>query len=53
MGNGGVLILRLVIEGKGLGTSHRMLITNLCVADLIMGFYLAIIGIADVRFLGE
>nr|KAG5705831.1 hypothetical protein BaRGS_030721 [Batillaria attramentaria] len=53
VGNAGVLTYRLCVEKEGTSRAYRVLVVNLCFSDLLMGVYLAIIGVADAQFRGQ
>ena len=53
LGNGGVLVYRLLFEARGTAIGFRVLVANLCVSDFIMGVYLLMIGSADLHFSGQ
>ena len=53
LGNVGSLACRLIL-GKGrCRMGFDVLVTNLCIADFLMGLYLAVIGVADRLYEGE
>ena len=54
LGNVGSFVIRLYLGNKGssLG-SFSIFVTNLSIADFIMGVYLAIVGVADQVYRGE
>ncbi|KAL8591825.1 hypothetical protein ACOMHN_047085 [Nucella lapillus] len=51
-GNAGVLLYRACAKQQSSPPSFQVLVSNLCVADLLMGIYLMIIGIADAQLRG-
>ena len=53
LGNGGVLIYRLLFETQGTSLGFRVLVTNLGVSDFAMGVYLMMIGSADLHYSGQ
>ncbi|XP_025083299.1 G-protein coupled receptor GRL101-like [Pomacea canaliculata] len=53
MGNAGSFIYRVFISKKTSNLGFDVFITNLSIADFVMGVYLAIIGIADRVYLGN
>ena len=53
VGNVGVFIFRVFIESRLTSSSFRVLVANLCVADLLMGIYMIVIGAADARYSGQ
>ena len=53
LGNILVLFIRLYVQRSLMGVTHRIFITNLCFADLMMGMYLIIIAVADTAFRGQ
>ena len=54
VGNVGSFVARLYFSNKGAGLgSFNILVTNLSIADLFMGVYLAIVGVADQIYRGE
>ncbi|KAK7101178.1 hypothetical protein V1264_024008 [Littorina saxatilis] len=52
VGNVGVLIYRLFVRAQTLAPTSRILVTNLCASDLLMGIYMTMIGVADAQFRG-
>ena len=53
LGNTAVLILRLYFQRSSLMRTYGIFVTNLGIADFLMGIYLIILAIADVTFRGE
>nr|KAG5691103.1 hypothetical protein BaRGS_030911 [Batillaria attramentaria] len=53
IGNSGVLVYRLCLEREGTSLPDRLLVINLCLSDLVMGVYMAIIGTADDYYRGD
>nr|KAG5687046.1 hypothetical protein BaRGS_002419 [Batillaria attramentaria] len=53
IGNSGVLVYRLCLEREGTSLPYRLLVINLCLSDLVMGVYMAIIGTADDYYRGD
>ena len=53
VGNVGVFVFRVFIESHTTSSSFRVLVANLCVADLLMGVYMILIGAADARYTGQ
>ncbi|XP_025083293.1 G-protein coupled receptor GRL101-like [Pomacea canaliculata] len=53
MGNAGSFIYRVFISKKTSNLGFDVFVTNLSIADFVMGVYLAIIGIADRVYLGN
>ena len=53
IGNVSVLIVRLYFERESLTKTYGIFVTNLGIADLMMGSYLIILAIADTIFRGE
>ena len=53
VGNGGSLIFRLFWQKNPAVCGFNIFVINLCLADFIMGVYLAMIGSADALFKGE
>ena len=51
--NLGVLGYRVFVETSSHSSGHRVLVTNLCVSDLLMGIYVTIIGVADAVYRGQ
>ena len=52
-GNVSVLMIRLYFQRETLVKTYGMFVTNLGIADLMMGLYLIILAIADAFFRGE
>ncbi|XP_070188795.1 G-protein coupled receptor GRL101-like [Littorina saxatilis] len=53
-GNAGSFVTRLYLTKRATGLgSFEVFVTNLCVADFLMGVYLTIIGAADLKYQGE
>lgn len=52
-GNALALVYRMVVENQSFRTGNGILLTNLCIADFLMGIYMLIIGSADTHFRGE
>ena len=53
LGNSVSLVYRLLVERGGRMTGYTVFVVNLCVSDLLMGVYLAVIGVADRLYLGR
>ena len=54
VGNVGSFVVRLYLVNKGAGLgSFSIFVTNLSIADFVMGVYLAIVGVADQVYRGE
>nr|KAG5714869.1 hypothetical protein BaRGS_000357 [Batillaria attramentaria] len=53
IGNIGVLVYRVVFENLESSSGFRVLVTNLCVSDFLMGIYMMIIGSADALYSGR
>ena len=53
VGNVGVFVFRVCLDTEKTSTGYRVLIINLCTADLLMGIYMTIIGAADAHYLGR
>ena len=53
LGNCGSFIFRLLSHRRSQNKSFHLFVTHLCVADFVMGIYLAIIGVADQMFRGS
>ena len=51
--NLGVLGYRVFVERSSRSSGHRVLVTNLCVSDLLMGIYVTMIGTADATYRGQ
>ena len=51
-GNLGSFITRMLVDKKRL-TSFSVFVTSLCLADLLMGVYLAIVGVVDMVYQGQ
>ena len=49
VGNGGVIVFRVFAKDKE-SPVFRILVINLCAADLLLGMYMVIIGSADIHF---
>ncbi|XP_059176753.1 G-protein coupled receptor GRL101-like [Physella acuta] len=47
LGNSLALVYRMIWDRKVLRTVYGQFVSNLCISDMIMGFYLIIIGVAD------
>jgi hypothetical protein len=47
LGNAGSLLYRVTVKSKESGHTCGVLVTHLCFSDLLMGFYLFILGAAD------
>ncbi|KAL4235446.1 hypothetical protein ACF0H5_007082 [Mactra antiquata] len=52
-GNSFALIYRIIAESTGFRTANGVFLTNLCIADFLMGVYMMIIAGADLHFRGE
>ena len=52
-GNLGSLVARVKLHSENAKTSFQVLVTNLSIADFLMGIYLTIIGIADIAYRGK
>ncbi|XP_025079705.1 LOW QUALITY PROTEIN: G-protein coupled receptor GRL101-like, partial [Pomacea canaliculata] len=52
LGNVGTLLYRFIFHNSTGNVGYDVFVTNLCVADFLMGAYLFIIGIADYRYKG-
>ncbi|XP_025079160.1 uncharacterized protein LOC112555144 [Pomacea canaliculata] len=52
VGNLSTLVYRLILHKTTSNVGYDVFVTNLCVADFLMGVYLLIIGIADHRYKG-
>ena len=52
-GNMFCLVMRVCVHKKVSGSGFQVFVTNLSMADLLMGMYIAIIGVADVLFRGK
>ncbi|XP_025113529.1 G-protein coupled receptor GRL101-like [Pomacea canaliculata] len=52
LGNVGTLLYRLIFHKTTGNVGYDVFVSNLCVADFLMGVYLLIIGIADHRYRG-
>lgn len=52
-GNGGSLLVRLLLQKTASKSGYNVLVTHLGVADLLMGVYLAIVGGADLSYRGR
>jgi hypothetical protein len=53
LGNIGSLIARVTLHTENVHTSFHVLVTNLGIADFLMGVYLTIIGAADQYYRGR
>ena len=54
VGNVGSFVARLYLGNKGAGLgSFSIFVTNLCMADIFMGIYLATVGVTDQIYRGE
>ncbi|XP_025079761.1 G-protein coupled receptor GRL101-like [Pomacea canaliculata] len=53
LGNLSSLVYRLMLHKTSGNVGYDVFVTNLCVADFLMGLYLLIIGIADFRYRGS
>ncbi|XP_025079758.1 G-protein coupled receptor GRL101-like [Pomacea canaliculata] len=53
LGNLSSLVYRLMLHKTSGNVGYDVFVTNLCVADFLMGLYLSIIGIADFRYRGS
>ena len=53
IGNVSVLIIRLYFQRETLVKTYGIFVTNLGIADLMMGLYLIILAVADATFRGE
>ena len=53
LGNLGVFVFRVFLDDQQTSTGYRLLVANLCVADLLMAIFMVIIGAADARFSGQ
>ncbi|XP_025079725.1 G-protein coupled receptor GRL101-like [Pomacea canaliculata] len=52
LGNLSTLVYRLILHKTTSNVGYDVFVTNLCVADFLMGVYLLIIGIVDHRYKG-
>ena len=52
-GNMLCLVVRVCVQSKASTSGFNIFVTNLSIADIIMGFYVAIIGVADALFRGK
>ncbi|XP_070204493.1 G-protein coupled receptor GRL101-like [Littorina saxatilis] len=53
LGNLGSFVARVFVQKTANATGFGIFVTHLCVADFLMGIYLAIIGVADRMYLGS
>ena len=53
VGNAGCLVAKVLLEKKTVASSTEIFMSNLSVANFLMGLYLCIIVTADVRFHGD
>ena len=53
VGNVGSLLFRVFIQKAVSKSGFHVFVTNLCLADFLMGVYLAIVGVADALHRGE
>ena len=53
IGNVGSFIFRCASQKNVSKSGFNVFVTNLCLADLLMGVYLAMVGIADLRYRGQ
>ncbi|XP_025079768.1 G-protein coupled receptor GRL101-like [Pomacea canaliculata] len=53
LGNVGTLLYRLIFHKTTGDIGYDVFVTNLCVADFLMGVYLLVIGVADYRYRGS
>ena len=53
MGNMLCLVVRVCVQSKASTSGFNIFVTNLSIADIIMGFYVAIIGVADALLRGK
>ncbi|XP_025079793.1 G-protein coupled receptor GRL101-like [Pomacea canaliculata] len=53
LGNVGTLLYRFIFHNSTGNVGYDVFVTNLCVADCLMGVYLLIIGVADHRYRGS
>ncbi|KAL8597276.1 hypothetical protein ACOMHN_051587 [Nucella lapillus] len=53
LGNAGTFVYRVCVEGRGPAEGYEVLVTHLSVSDLLMGVYLAIVGVADRVYYGD
>ena len=52
-GNGFCLVIRFYLQKSASKSGFNVFVTNLCLADLLMGVYSVIIGVADELFRGR
>jgi hypothetical protein len=50
LGNLFTFVLRTVVFSKSRSSAFSVFVTNLSIADLLIGVYLAIVGVADQRY---
>ena len=53
VGNVGSLIFRCAVQKTASKSGFNISVTNLCLADLLMGVYLAMVGVADLLYRGQ
>ena len=53
LGNALSFVVRVCVQQRASSSGFHVCVTNLCTADLLMGVYLAIIGVADSLFRGK
>ena len=53
LGNGSVILYRLKSCRQYMAKSFHILVMNLSCADFLMGIYMMILGVADIRFKGH
>ena len=53
VGNAGSFVARFYLQSDSFQSSFNVLVTNLSVADFLMGVYLAMIGVADRVYRGQ
>ncbi|KAK7106060.1 hypothetical protein V1264_017360 [Littorina saxatilis] len=53
VGNAGSFLFRCVAQRKVTKTGFNVFVTNLCLADLLMGVYLVMVGAADSLYRGQ
>ena len=53
IGNVSSFVLRFVLQRNASKSGFNIFVTNLCLADLLMGVYLAMVGVADQVYRGQ